>query len=163
MQWHEPCIARAPTLQYYYSTRTFTCASRLGCRQQYPLRCGQTESAHSSPPSHNLGSTHHNQHHATHTPACFLSCNLSPQADDLLAWSSNLDFSTYADEWTSLACTLGSEAYSVPIQEGGVLASLPPPSQDVRGAMVAAGVPLAPFKGGVSPAAGVTSGLNLVT
>uniref|UniRef100_A0A7S0RDM8 Uncharacterized protein n=1 Tax=Chlamydomonas leiostraca TaxID=1034604 RepID=A0A7S0RDM8_9CHLO len=82
--------------------------------------------------------------------------------DELLAWSSNLDYASYTDEWTSLACTLGSEAYSIPVQETSLLASLPPPSQDVRAAMVAAGVPLAPFKGGVSPAAGATSGLHLV-
>lgn len=34
--------------------------------------------------------------------------------------------------------------------------------QDVRGAMAAAGVPLAPFKGGVGAAAGATSGLHVI-
>jgi hypothetical protein len=85
------------------------------------------------------------------------------QVDELLEWSQHLDFSAYLDDWTSLACTLGTEAW-VPEVEGTLLREIqpPPPSLDVKGAMVAAGVPLAPFKGGVGPAAGATSGLHVV-
>lgn len=56
-------------------------------------------------------------------------CLSHTQIDDLLAWSSNLDYSAYVDDWMSLACTLGTEAYGIPTQEGSLLASLPPPSQ----------------------------------
>lgn len=76
--------------------------------------------------------------------------------DELLEWSQHLDFSAYVDDWTSLACTLGTEAW-IPEVEGPPLSGLPPPSVDVRGAMVAAGVPLQPFRGGVGPACGATS------
>jgi len=85
---------------------------------------------------------------------------LDPLAEELLQWTDQLDFEGYLDDWTSLACTLGSEAL-VPEPEQPYLSPAPPPSHDLRGAMATAGVPLAPFKGGATPAAGATSTLNI--
>jgi len=70
------------------------------------------------------------------------------QADELLDWCHHLNFSDYASEWTSMACTLASEAF-VPGPEPAALLTraLPPPHQDVQAAMVAAGVPLQPYQG----------------
>lgn len=56
------------------------------------------------------------------------------QVDELLEWSSALDFARYADDWQSLATTLGSEAYAVPIPEGSPASSLPGPAQVGYGA-----------------------------
>ncbi|GAX74238.1 hypothetical protein CEUSTIGMA_g1687.t1 [Chlamydomonas eustigma] len=80
--------------------------------------------------------------------------------NELLQWTQHLDFDHYINDWTSIACTLGTEAF-VPELESEYLAQAPPPSHDIHGAMVTAGVPLRPFKSGVSPAAGVVSTLNV--
>ena len=85
---------------------------------------------------------------------------LDPLAEDLLNWTEHLDFDSYVGDWTSMACTLGSEAF-VPEDEGPYLSEAPAPSHDLRGAMHTAGVPLAPFKGGVSAATGSLSSTNL--
>ncbi|EFJ46573.1 hypothetical protein VOLCADRAFT_32536, partial [Volvox carteri f. nagariensis] len=36
---------------------------------------------------------------------------LDEEADELLAWSEHLDYRSYFDDWTSMACTLASEAF----------------------------------------------------
>jgi hypothetical protein len=72
--------------------------------------------------------THTNLHSCTHThTTCFL------QANELLNWCHHLNFSNYASEWTSMACTLASEA-DVPGPEPGALLTraLPAPHQDVQ-------------------------------
>jgi hypothetical protein len=56
---------------------------------------------------------------------------------------------------------VGSEAF-VPELESEYLRQAPAPSHDLRGAMATAGVPLEPFKGGVTPAAGVLSQMHLL-
>lgn len=68
--------------------------------------------------------------------------------DELLDWTQHLDFDAYLDDWTSMACTLGSEAW-VPEDERPYLMDLPAPGGDVRGAMASAGAPLQAFKGGL--------------
>jgi len=80
--------------------------------------------------------------------------DLDPLADELLQWTQHLDFEEYVSDWTSAACTLGSEAF---VPELEYLRQAPPPSHDVRGAMATAGVPLEPFKGGATVAAGTLS------
>ncbi|KAG1662715.1 hypothetical protein FOA52_014581 [Chlamydomonas sp. UWO 241] len=76
-----------------------------------------------------------------------------PTTDDLLQWTLHLDFEEYVSDWTSAACSLGTEAL-VPELESAYLRQAPAPSHDLRGAMATAGVPLEPFKGGATPAAG---------
>ncbi len=76
------------------------------------------------------------------------------QVEELLEWSQHLDFHTYVSDWTSMACTLGSEGFQPTADTTGAV-TLPAPDLDVRAAMVAAGVPLAPFKGGATAAAGM--------
>ncbi|KXZ45887.1 hypothetical protein GPECTOR_49g471 [Gonium pectorale] len=78
---------------------------------------------------------------------------LDQKVDDLLAWSQHLDFGSYFDDWTSMACTLASEAF-VPEDEAPYLEEIPGPHGDVREALQAAGVPLVPFKGGPNAACG---------
>jgi len=80
--------------------------------------------------------------------------------EELLQWTQHLDFDYYVSNWTSIACTLGTEAF-IPELESEYLVQAPPPSHDMHGAMVTAGVPFRPFKAGVSPAAGVVSTLNV--
>ncbi|KAG2433072.1 hypothetical protein HYH02_012776 [Chlamydomonas schloesseri] len=81
---------------------------------------------------------------------------LDERVDELLNWSTHLDYGAYFDDWTSMACTLASEAF-VPEEEAPYLDDLQPAVVgDVRKAMAAAGAPLPPFKGGPNPACGVT-------
>ncbi|PNW71779.1 hypothetical protein CHLRE_16g681301v5 [Chlamydomonas reinhardtii] len=81
---------------------------------------------------------------------------LDERVDELLNWSSHLDYGAYFDDWTSMACTLASEAF-VPEEEAPYLDDLQPVVVgDVRKAMAAAGAPLPPFKGGPNAACGVT-------
>ncbi len=80
------------------------------------------------------------------------------QVEELLEWSHHLDYTHYMEDWSTLACTLGSESF-VPELESAHMPQLPPASVNLASAMVAAGVPMAAFKGGVTPAAGATSGL----
>lgn len=77
--------------------------------------------------------------------------------DDLLAWSAHLDYDSYVDDWTSLACTLGSEAYTM--DDTSYLIALPPTMIDIPAAMQAVGAPLLPYKGGMG-GVGATSSLN---
>lgn len=77
--------------------------------------------------------------------------------DDLLAWSAHLDYDSYVGDWTSLACTLGSEAYTV--DDTPYLIALPPTMIDVPAAMQAVGAPLLPYKGGMG-GVGATSSMN---
>lgn len=82
-----------------------------------------------------------------------------PQAEELLTWCQHLNFSDYSSNWTSMACTLASEAYVPEPDPGATLERmLPPPSLDVKAAMAAAGVPLVTYKGAATAAEGVTSG-----
>lgn len=83
------------------------------------------------------------------------------QIDELLEWSQLLDYTSYVDDWTSLACTLGSEAFNIP-QSCAPTSQIPAPDMNAGMAMGAAGVPLQPFRGGVSPAAGATSGFPVM-
>lgn len=82
------------------------------------------------------------------------------RVEELLTWSQHLDFGSYVNDWTSMACSLGSEAY-VPEDEAPYLAPLPPSTRDVHKAMAAAGVPLVPFKGGASAACAATGRMAL--
>lgn len=81
------------------------------------------------------------------------------QVDELLEWSQHLDFNSYTTDWTSLACTLGSEALT-PWDTPPAASLLPPQGQDVRAALAAAGAPLQPFQGGPSPAMAATSSFH---
>lgn len=81
------------------------------------------------------------------------------KVDELLAWSQHLDFGSYFDDWTSMACTLASEAF-VPEDEGPYLDELPRARADVRQILEAAGVPNAPFKGGPNAACGTVLPLS---
>lgn len=76
---------------------------------------------------------------------------------ELLDWSHHLDFASYVSEWTSTACTLGSEAY-LPPADSTPSARLPAPDLSVQAAMTAAGVPLPAFKAGVTAASSALSG-----
>ncbi|GLC61007.1 hypothetical protein PLESTB_001705300 [Pleodorina starrii] len=78
---------------------------------------------------------------------------LDDKVDELLAWSEHLDFGSYFDDWTSMACTLASEAF-VPEDEAPYLEEPPQTRGDVRLAFQAAGVPTVPFKGGPNAACG---------
>ncbi|KAJ9531160.1 hypothetical protein QJQ45_000833 [Haematococcus lacustris] len=71
----------------------------------------------------------------------------------------HLDFNSYTTDWTSLACTLGSEALT-PWDTPPAASLLPPQGQDVRAALAAAGAPLQPFQGGPSPAMAATSSFH---
>eukprot|EP00798_Chlamydomonas_sp_ICE-L_P022634 gene22634-29776_t len=84
---------------------------------------------------------------------------IDPMADDLLNWTMGLDFENYVDDWTSMATTLGSEAF-LPDDES-YLPEVPAPSHNFYGAMASAGVPVAPYQGGTSAASGATSTANL--
>jgi hypothetical protein len=72
----------------------------------------------------------------------------------LLDWSHHLDYAHYTTDWTSAACTLGSEAFVLPPGYGAPPPAGRPPAPDVSlpAAMAAAGVPLPPFKGGATAA-----------
>lgn len=78
--------------------------------------------------------------------------------EDLLAWSAHLDYDSYVDAWTSLACSLGSEAYTM--DDTSYLIALPPTMIDIPAAMQAVGAPLLPHKGGTA-GVGVTSSMFL--
>jgi hypothetical protein len=84
---------------------------------------------------------------------------LDGKVDELLAWSEHLDFGSYFDDWTSMACTLASEAF-VPEDEAPYLEELPQARGDVRLALEAAGVPSVPFKGGPTAACGTVVNLR---
>ncbi|KAG2488869.1 hypothetical protein HYH03_012664 [Edaphochlamys debaryana] len=80
---------------------------------------------------------------------------LDERADELLAWSQHLDYGSYFDDWTSIACTMASEAF-VPEDEAPYLAEVgrEPYVGDIRRAFAQAGAPLEPFKGGPNASCG---------
>ncbi|GFR44327.1 hypothetical protein Agub_g5540 [Astrephomene gubernaculifera] len=78
---------------------------------------------------------------------------LDQKAEELLAWSQHLDYGSYFDDWTSLACTLASEAF-VPEEEAPFLEEIPGPHGSLAAVLAAAGVPQEPFKAGATPASG---------
>ncbi|GIL89786.1 hypothetical protein Vretimale_16577 [Volvox reticuliferus] len=84
---------------------------------------------------------------------------LDEKVEELLNWSEHLDFGSYFDDWTSMACTLASEAF-VPEDEAPYLDDLPKTRADARLALEAAGVPNVPFKGGPNAACGTAVHLN---
>lgn len=81
----------------------------------------------------------------------------------LLDWSEHLDFESYVENWTSVACTLGSEAYA-PLPDGPQLAaSMPRPgavaSKQVQDRLYAqaGGTLPRPFIGGATASSSVTT------
>ena len=67
------------------------------------------------------------------------------EVDDLLNWSQHLDFEAYMDDWTSMACSLGTEAF-VAENDGEFLSELPGPGTGLALGLMQSGVPRQPYK-----------------